>query len=434
MLDGGEDLATYTQAAWMIGGGRGSWVSTAGRHVLELDGSLGFYPVAQLARVPIPLLQALLVAQSAALAYGVLPLWRLARRAMTLRVGAATALVAAYVLHPAIQNLNLADFHPEVLAVPALLAMCHWGLSGSTVRYALAALVALAAGAELAIVVVGFGVVLALAGRRRVGPVTVVVAGIWLLGALQVSWLGAGDKVFLYPGAFRAYGNDAASVLGHWLTHPVDTLSQLADRRNFELALYLVLPLAFLPLMALRYLLPAAPWLFLVAMADAPDHARRSFLLIGALPFFFVAAAHGLQRLGRPSLERISVNPRVVAALVAASLVFFVQLAASSPYESPWSWGGRDVTDRARLQAARRVPRTDGAVATGRLQVLLAERRVLYRYRADVDPPGDADVVLVDRQDLADLAVPFPPPAPAGFHQVTDDHGVVVFRRDARPR
>jgi hypothetical protein len=434
MLEAGEDLATYAQAAWLVGGGRGSWLTTLGTHLLDVDGSFGFYPIAQLARFGAPLVESLLVAQAAAVAYGVVPLWRLARRTMTLRVGAATALVVAYVLHPAVQNLNLADFHPEVLALPALLAMCHWGLSGSTVRYTAAALVAVAAGAELALVVAAFGVLLTVQGRRRVGPVTTVAGIVWLVGALQVSWLGAGDRSFLFPGAFSAYGDDAASVVGHWLTNPVDTLSRLGAHRNFELAVYLVLPLAFLPLIGLRYLAPGLPWLFLVAMANAPEQARRTYLLIGVLPFVFVAAAHGLHRLGRPSLERISVNPRLVAALLAASIVFFVQLAASSPYASPWSWGGRDITDRARVLAARRVPRTDGVVATARLQVLLAERRLLYRYKPGADPPPEADVVLVDRQDLIDLGKPFPPPTPPGFHQVSDDHGVVVFRRDHPPR
>ena len=63
----------------------------------------------------------LLVVQSAALALGVVPLWRIARRVANLRVGAAATLLVAYALYPAVQNLNLADFHPETLALPALL-------------------------------------------------------------------------------------------------------------------------------------------------------------------------------------------------------------------------------------------------------------------------------------------------------------------------
>ena len=66
--------------------------------------------------------------------------------------------------------------------------------------------------------------------------------------------------------------------------------------------------------------------------------------------------------------------------------------------------------------------------------MIVAERRVLYRYQPGVDPPADADVVLVDSEDLRDTGQAVPAPAPAGFHQVTDDHGVAVFRRDVPNR
>ena len=42
------------------------------------------------------------------------PLWQLARRVAHLRVGAAAALCLAYALHPAVSDLDLADFHPAV--------------------------------------------------------------------------------------------------------------------------------------------------------------------------------------------------------------------------------------------------------------------------------------------------------------------------------
>ena len=315
----GTDLAVYSQAAWLIEHGHRAHLTILGSSLLDLDGALLFYPLAQLARLPAPEPQILLVLQSAALALTVLPLWRLARRVVALRVGAATALVVAYVLYPAVQNNNLADFHPVTLAVPLLAAFCYFGLAGSTARYALCGLAAVLLGAELALLVGGFGVLLALSGRRRAGLVTALLAAAWVVLSLRVSWLGAGDGSFVAPGAFAEYGGNALAVVGHWLAHPLETFGQLLARQNFELAVYLVLPLAFVPLVAFRYVAPTLPWLFLVAMADAPEAVERTSLVAGVVPFLLVATAFGLARLGRPTIERISVPPRVIAALLAAS-------------------------------------------------------------------------------------------------------------------
>jgi hypothetical protein len=251
---------------------------------------------------------------------------------------------------------------------------------------------------------------------------------------LQISWLGAGDGEFLFRRAFAPYGDNAAQVVGHWLAHPFDTLTRLGAHRNFELAIFLFLPLAFLPLIALRYLAPALPWLFLVAMADAPETARRSYLLAGAVPFILIAAAFGLGKLGRPMLERVSVHPRLVAALVAASLVFFIELAPSSPYASPWSWGSRDELDLARAKAVKMVGVDEAVSATPRLQVLLAERTGLYRYQPGSVPPAPVAAILVDPADLAAVGQQGPVLPPNGFRLVADDHGVIVFRRDGPVR
>ncbi|MEA3214404.1 MAG: hypothetical protein QOJ19_560 [Acidimicrobiia bacterium] len=434
MIENGFDLAVYAQAAWQLGHGEGSFLTSVGHSLLDLHGSFAFFPLALLSRLPISLTKLLLVAQAAALAYGVLPLWRIARRTVSLRIGATTALVAAYLLHPALHSVNLADFHPEALAIPALLAMAYRGLSGSTIRYAATTLLVLAIAAEYALLVAGFGVLLVTIGRRRLGLATASLGALWMLGALRISWLGAGDGEFLYRRAFAPYGDNAAQVIGHWLAHPFDTLTRLGAHRNLELAIYLLLPLAFLPLLGLRYLAPALPWLFLVAMADVPENVRRTYLLAGALPFLLLAAAIGLGKLGRPTLERFSVHPVVVAALVLASLVFFVDMAPSSPYAAPWSWGSRDQIDEARDEALETVDSKDVVSATQRLLVPLAERTGLHLYRQGEQPPADTDVVLVDPFDLLDLgqSPAAPPPTPTGFDKLSEDHGVYVFRR-SRP-
>ncbi len=129
-LGGGADLGTYTQAAFLVVEDGDPLVTVqGGTHILAQQAAFLFYPVAWLTSF-LPIIPTLLVLQSGALAIGVVPLWRIARRLANLRVGAAAALVWAYALYPAVHSLNLSDFHPETVAVPALLFACLYGLSG----------------------------------------------------------------------------------------------------------------------------------------------------------------------------------------------------------------------------------------------------------------------------------------------------------------
>ena len=395
----GTDLAAYSQAAWLIEHGHRAQLTVLGTGLLDVGGALLFYPVAQLARLPAPEPQFLLVLQSAALALTVLPLWRLARRIVALRVGAATALVVAYVLYPAVQNNNLADFHPVTLAVPLLAAFCYFGLSGSTVRFAplrsRRGPARRRAGAAHRWLRRAAGVLGAPSGRAA----TAVLAGLWVVLSLRVAWLGAGDGSFLAPGAFADHGANAAAVVGHWLAHPLETARQLLARPNFELVVYLILPLAFVPLAAFRYVAPTLPWLFLVAMSNTSEAAQRTSLVAGVVPFLLMATAFGLAKLGRPMIERIAVPPRAIAALLAASTVFFVSSSDSSPYAHPWDWGARDETDQARLDVLEHVSTDAPVAATPTLLSALSRRVAVYRYVPGAAPPDDVDLVLTDAAD-----------------------------------
>ena len=112
-LETGIDLAGYSQALWLLGDGKMPKASLFGTdvHLLELHWSFILYPLG-LAGLVLPAAKLLLVTQAGALAIAVLPLWRLARQVANLRIGAATALILAYALHPATHRIAIDDFHP----------------------------------------------------------------------------------------------------------------------------------------------------------------------------------------------------------------------------------------------------------------------------------------------------------------------------------
>jgi hypothetical protein len=152
-------------------------------------------------------------------------------------------------------------------------------------------------------------------------------------------------------------------------------------------------PLLFLPLVAPRRAAAAVPALALAMIADArvQEAAQRGVVTLSpaaahvapAMAFVFVALVFALERIGEVSVTRVNVDRRVLAALLAGSTLFFLTESPASPYERPWTWGGRDAVDGARELATAdlggdgRVAASPGAIA------LVAERAVVVELPLD---------------------------------------------------
>jgi uncharacterized membrane protein len=350
-LAAGVDLAGYSQTAWLLGHGYRPEASLLGSdvHVLELHWSFVIYPLALLGLVIDP--PRLLVAtQAVALSVAVVPLWWLARRVANLRVGAATALVAAYALHPATHQLGTSDFHPESLAVPALIGMAYFGATKRWVLYWLCIAFALACRADLGLAVSLWGFVVLGNRERSVGVWTLGVGLAWSLGLLLVVQPLISDGGVV-PGTFGTDGTTLGDVVLSSLRQPLSTLEVLLSRDNIELLVGLLAPLIFLPLLTMRYLAPAFPLAVLYLIADIPPDvaaAERSAML---LAFMMIAATYALNRLGNMGVDRVFLDARILSTLVAAAVLLYVSTSPVSPYERPWTWDERDATDEAVVEA-----------------------------------------------------------------------------------
>lgn len=113
------DLGIFDQVVYLISQGQPPISSFLGFHILGDHASGILYPLALFYKI-YPDLHWLLAVQALALALGAWPTWSLACLA-GLNYGQAVAVVAVYLLYPVVFNLNLFDFHPDVIALPALL-------------------------------------------------------------------------------------------------------------------------------------------------------------------------------------------------------------------------------------------------------------------------------------------------------------------------
>ncbi len=407
-LENGADLSRFLQGAWLIGEGRSPRSALSGEHLFSGQVPLIFWPLAQVSRLSfIPTAPLLLVVQSFAISCSVVPIFLIARRVCNLRVGAASAIVLAFALYPAAQDLNLADFHPEALAIAPMIAMCLAAFRDRWLRFAIFAVLVVACRADFGFAIAGFGLLLAIRGERRIGAAAFVGGAAWTILAVTVihPQLSTSSNVE-YLGA---YGDSVGGVVWGMLTNPVEVLSEVFSRDNFDSLVRLFAPLLFLPLVAPRYFLPIVPLQLVYLAAAVPEGPYGNPQLeVPATAFLFVAACFGMAKIGTLGVERITVNRRILGAFILTGLVFFARDAASTPYEEPWNWYARSSTDQARLAAIEFIPDDASVQASPNALSLLAEREAVYLLdtastvvAAERTLVG-ADYVLFDRDATAD--------------------------------
>jgi len=395
-------LAPALQAVWLIGSGADPVVTVdGGTTVLAEHFAVLIYPIALVARW-LPTVGLLVVLQSAALSVAVVPVWLLARRAASLRIGASTALVVAYSLYPAVHGMNLAGFHTESFAVPGLLWAAYCGLVGRKGWFWVAVAVVLASRSDLGLAVAGLGLALWLVGRAGLGRQALVAGLGWSVVTGLVIQPALGDGTG--PDDFTTFGDTPWSVVTGLVTQPGDVLAALGQESTMGLFVIVFGPVLFLPLLAPRLLVGVLPIQLLYVAADSPDGALLAQDAAPITAFVFLSTAFALSRLGRRGIDRVMVDPRLLAALLLASAVFFVTDSPSSPYRQPWTWGPTAAIE-ARRNALSGIPVDQAVRASPSVLDLLSDRPQLYPLELGSRPDAvsaarDVDLIVVDASEF----------------------------------
>lgn len=426
----GEPMAAWMQGMWLVTEGQEPLVSLTERNLFDGQFSLIMWPIAQLSSV-VPAGPLLLTVQSLALALGVVPLWRIARSVLELGVETALVLGVAYGFQPQLHNLNLSEFHPEALAVPAFLWAYLFSQRKQWVRYAMAVAFALLTRSDLGLVVIGLGALLAVEGRTRAGRVTAGVGALWALLALAVFRSDLAGGEFVYGDAFAAYGDGPVAILWGMLTNPLQVLGDFFAEENYRKLILLFAPWLFLPVLRLRFQLPLIIFgIFGFLATIPPGEFGNPQQDVAALAFLPIAAAFSLRAVGRRSVRRVFVNGRLLGGVLFASMAFFLFGAGSSLYNEPWTWGSRSSNDLDVIAAVDSVHPDDSVAALERALPLLAEREELLRFPVGLEiykpaePTFSADVIVIDESDESWTTL-----GRATFDQVVDAKGYVVESR-----
>jgi uncharacterized membrane protein len=372
----GFDLGIYDQATWLLSRGRAPLVTIRG---LDLFGQHAAYVMALIA----PLYRVwadprlLLLLQVVFLALPAVVVYRLGARHLG-HPAAGLAVAVAYLAYPGVQWAISWQFHPEAIAA-GLLALAALAADRGQHR-AMAVWLALAAlcGEEVGLIVAGFGLLLVAGGRRSVGWRTAGAGLAWFLLATYVLMpMQAGRATRLFETDYGIAGTGPGALLGSLPSMAGHALQTgLANDGLFYLLL-VFLPLAGLPLLSPRWLLPVAPPLLLNLAAVQPEHHQLRFhYLATAAPLLAAGAVAGL-----------AVVKRNRRSALAPLLVLLVVLAGFTSWRyGPAPWARDPVAvpagpvDQARRQALALVP--DGAPVSAQYNLVphLGHRVEVYEF------------------------------------------------------
>jgi uncharacterized membrane protein len=423
------DLAIFDQAIWATS--RGHWLFSSLKGGMSLLGDhfspilILFAPLDWIFTDP----RALVLLQTAILGLGAFPLLNLARR--LLGQGALAALFPlAFLLAAPIRTLALADFHPETVAVPALL----WALdglhSGNRGRVAFGVLIALACKETCALAVIGLGLWALLVLRRPWMAAVLVVlgAGVFLLEVKLALPYFAGKQT-PYLDRYGHLGSSLGEVLLAPVRRPIETASLLVwPWVKLEGLIRLLAPFGLMALAAPAALAGAAPNYLANAMSHyAPMH-NVGFQYHAEMAAFVAAASV----LGAAKLAHGGPRRRQLLGIAVATCAL-VQVGRP---ELARLWA-TPITSRHERMAAylAAIPPEAAVSADTRSATHLSRRLPLFHFPRKID---QAEWVAVDTRAL-DHAWHVSPEARAaavaalpskGFALVVDDDGFKIFRRE----
>lgn len=294
---GAIDLGIFEQTLWGLAHGKIVFSTVVGDYLFANHSFFILFPIVLLYWIwSSPVM--LMLLQTVILALGALPVYWLAKSKLE-HEHLAASFALAYLLYPALQYMNLADFHPEVLATPLALFAIYFFEKNKWISFISLTVVALAAKENIALAIAPFGLYIA-ALRKRIRLGLLIFLG-------SVALLAFNLYVFMphFAGgsfAIRGYGSESSlpELIMGILKDPLTTLGQILQLQKIAYIALLLLPLGLgiTALAAPEILLIASPALLSNLLSSAPQRSSIFFQYNDIIvPFIFYAAIIGMKRI-----------------------------------------------------------------------------------------------------------------------------------------
>lgn len=380
------DLGLFDQWVWLISRGLAPVSSqSADLHLLTDHGAWLLYGLAPLYAL-LPTVQWLLGLQALSLAFTAVPLWILARDA-GLSQGLRWTVCGLWWLQPVVFNTNLFDFHPEVLAMPLLVALVIAGRRQWIGAWAGLILLILGCRDGLALVTLGLALEQAVRRRWRLAGLGLGLSLGWL--ALLNGWLYP-LLTARYPGVnagasrYSYLGDSIGAIALGLIQHPQRILGHVDWAGAAVYLLLLALPLLpFWRRVSLPVLLAGIPLIAINILSESG--AQRSLVHHYSLPLAVIGVVAALDGLASEGMRRVPWRRIAWAAACWAALA------------KPWFFTGPYLGRLAMVPESRSalelVRPGDAVATTSYLAPHLSGRRMVLFPAA-----SDSDLETLERQ------------------------------------
>lgn len=391
------DLGIFDQPLYLLSRGLPPISTIINVHILGDHAAWIFYPLSVLYWIHADVHWLFLV-QAIALASGALPLYYLARGA-GIEPRRTTAIALAYLLYPLIFNLNLFDFHPEVIALPLLLGAVLAARQRQVGWFVGCVVISLGCRDALSLTIAAMGIWLWIFEQRRVcGAIAFLLGVTWFILATQVIIPYFQPAGVLGTSHFAAFGDSIPEILVNLVLRPDVLLRKLLTLPNLVYLVFLLLPLGWgLSLRHLAPLVAAIPQLAINLLSSSTalkDLVHQYSLPI--LPFLMltviatIAAGDGRLQKPRP--------------MILWSLVGFLALAQ---YPLFWTrYLSRIDTWQASRTAIAHISTSGPVLAPAAVVPHLSHRQVINVLAASTIPIETFDYLLLNQPHPGRLSTP----------------------------
>ncbi len=253
------DLGYFDQAIYLISQGATPIVSFWGYHFMGGHADWILYLVAVFYKL-YPSVYWLFAIQAISLSIGALPIWHLARQ-VELSASQAKTIALSYLLYPLLFNLNLFDFHPEVIALPLILTAVLAARADRVGWFSFCIVLILGCRDALSLTVAAMGFwLLVFEKKRQCGTIAILLGGSWFLVVTQIV------IPYFRPGGVESVarygylGTSLAEVVKNLFLKPWLSLEKLFSIDTLFYVFLLVIPIAWgLSLRSLTPLVAALP-------------------------------------------------------------------------------------------------------------------------------------------------------------------------------
>ncbi len=289
------DLGFFDQILYLLSQGLPPITTIQDLHWLGDHAAFIFYPIAFFYKL-YPTVYWLFLIQALSLSLGAFPAYHLALQDQ-LSKAQSQAIAIVYLLYPLVFNLNLFDFHSEVIALPLFLWAILVARQKKLSAFILAILVILSCKAVLSLTVIFLGLWLWIWEKRRVYSLFALLSGTtWFFIATQWIIPHFSNKEVAAVGRYHFLGNSVLEIIQNLFLSPQIVLGHLFTTANLVYLILLVLPLAWgLSWKHLDPLVPALPALLLNLLTEhLPQKDLIHQYALPIFPFLLVAVISAL--------------------------------------------------------------------------------------------------------------------------------------------